>query len=123
MLSHEGSVLLIDGDSQQSAASWAAWRREGGREPAPTTISLAGKAILDEGKKVAAGFTHTVVDAGGRDAPGLRAALLLAERAIIPVGASSLDAAALDESRAQGRRVTETALLERALIAYLGKKN
>lgn len=97
MLARGGSVLLIDGDSQQSAASWAAWRREGRREPAPTTVSLNGKAILDEGRKVAIGFTHTVVDAGGRDAPGLRAALLLAERAIIPVGASSLDAAALDD--------------------------
>lgn len=30
---------------------------------------------------------------------------------------------ALKESREQGRRVTETALLEQALMAYLGKKS
>lgn len=49
MLAHSGSTLLIDGDPQASAASWAAWRREAGRSPSPTTIVLAGKAILTEG--------------------------------------------------------------------------
>jgi chromosome partitioning protein len=56
-----------------------------------------GKAILTEGKELAAGFTHTVVDAGGRDSAALRASLLLAQRAIIPVGASNFDAAAMTD--------------------------
>jgi chromosome partitioning protein len=34
---------------------------------------------------------------GGRDSASLRAALLLAERAIVPVGASNLDAAAMTD--------------------------
>jgi chromosome partitioning protein len=97
MLARQSPTLLIDGDPQASAASWAAWRRESGRSPSPTTTGLVGKAILQEGKNLAAGFAHTVVDAGGRDSAGLRASLLLAQRAIIPVGASNLDAAAMTD--------------------------
>ena len=97
ILAHSGSTLLIDGDPQASAASWAAWRREAGRSPSPTTIVLAGKAILTEGKNLATNYRHAVIDAGGRDSPGMRAALLLADRAIIPIGASNLDAAAMDD--------------------------
>lgn len=97
MLAGRASTLLIDADPQASAASWAAWRREAGREPSPTTTCLVGRAVFDEGKNLGAGFTHTVVDAGGRDSAGLRGALLLAERAVVPVGASNFDAAALTD--------------------------
>lgn len=98
MLARQGACLLIDGDPQASAASWAAWRRDNPQyEPSPTTTCLAGKAILSEGKQLAAGFENVVVDAGGRDSIGLRSALLLAQRAVIPVGASNLDAAAMTD--------------------------
>lgn len=98
LLAGQGRTLLIDGDPQASAASWAAWRRENPElTPSPTTVCLAGKAILEEGKRLAAGFDHVVVDAGGRDSSALRSALLLAERVIVPVGASSLDSAALTD--------------------------
>ena len=97
MLARTDRTLLIDGDPQASAASWAAWRRDAQREPSPTTTCLAGKAILSEGKTLSEGFRHTVVDAGGRDSVGLRSALLLARQAIVPVGASNLDAAAMTD--------------------------
>lgn len=98
MLARDGQTLLIDGDPQASAASWAAWRRENKEyTPSPTTTCLTGKAILNEGKALASGFASVVVDAGGRDTGGLRSALLLAQRAIIPVGASNLDAAAMTD--------------------------
>lgn len=97
MLARTGKTLMIDGDPQQSAASWAAWRRDTDYQPSPTTTCLTGKAILAEGKQLATGFTNVVVDAGGRDSAGLRSALLLAQRAIVPVGASNLDAAAMTD--------------------------
>ncbi|MBV5308370.1 ParA family protein [Chromatium okenii] len=98
MLARQQRSLLIDGDPQASAASWAAWRRERiDGAPSPTTVCLSGKAIITEGKPLAQGYVHVVVDAGGRDSVGLRSALLLAEYAIIPVGASQLDAAALTD--------------------------
>lgn len=93
-----GSTLLIDADPQASAASWAAWRREQAiLTPSPTTVCLAGKAVFDEGKRLAANYDFTVVDAGGRDGAGLRAALLLSELAVVPIGASNLDAAAMTD--------------------------
>lgn len=98
MLARREPTLLIDGDPQASAASWAAWRRENPAfDPSPTTTCLAGKAIFSEGKVLAGQFKHCVVDAGGRDTGGLRAALLLAQRAIVPIGASNLDAAAMTD--------------------------
>lgn len=97
MLARIDKTLLIDGDPQASAASWAAWRRDTEYKPSPTTTCLLGKAILNEGKGLSAGFAHTVIDAGGRDSAGLRAALLLAQFAIIPIGASNLDAAAMTD--------------------------
>jgi len=98
MLARLDKTLLIDGDPQASAASWAAWRRDNPEyDPSPTTTCLAGKAILTEGKQLATGFEHVVVDAGGRDSIGLRSALLLAQKAIIPIGASNLDAAAMTD--------------------------
>jgi chromosome partitioning protein len=98
MLSRQGKTLMIDGDPQASAASWAAWRRESPQfNPSPTTTCLAGKAILVEGKQLADGFGNVVVDAGGRDSIALRSSLLLAQKAIIPIGASNLDAAAMTD--------------------------
>jgi chromosome partitioning protein len=97
MLARQAPALLIDGDPQASSASWAAWRRESARDPSPTTTVLKGKAIFSEGKGLAQGFSSTVVDAGGRDSVGLRSALLLAQRAIVPVGASHLDSAAITD--------------------------
>lgn len=97
MLAARAPTLLIDADPQASAASWAAWRREAGRTPSPTTTCLVGKAVFDEGRNLAGGFAHTVIDAGGRDSASLRGALLLAERAVVPVGASNFDAAALTD--------------------------
>lgn len=97
MLAQQASALLIDGDPQASAVSWAAWRREAQRTPSPTTTALHGKAILEEGRSLSAGFANTVVDVGGRDSAGLRSSLLLSQRAIIPVGASNLDAAAMTD--------------------------
>jgi len=84
MLARTERTLLIDGDPQASAASWAAWRRA--TRALPTTTCLAGKAILSEGKTLSEGFAHTVADAGGRDSVGLRSALLLARQAIVPWG-------------------------------------
>lgn len=96
-LSHVGPTLLIDGDPQKTAASWAFWRREAGKDPSPTTAILEGKAIVKEGRELATGFKNVIIDAGGRDSEGLRAALLLAQMAIVPVVTSQFDAIAMSD--------------------------
>jgi len=91
-LANQGPTLLIDGDPQETAATWITWRREEAPNAVtPTTVRLVGKAILDEGREVASGFTHTVIDSDGRDGPGMRNALLLADRAIVPLGYEGFD--------------------------------
>lgn len=98
-LSTKGKTLLIDGDPQASSASWAAWRRDSDQKYPfnPTTTCLTGKAIYSEGRDLSSGFMNTVIDAGGRDTSGLRSTLLLCQKAIVPVGASNMDAAALSD--------------------------
>ena len=99
-LASVSKTLLIDGDTQESAATWAAWRRDSAQFsilPSPNTVRLKGKAISVEGLELSSAFENTVVDAGGRDAPGLRNSLLLAQLAVVPVGASDLDSAAMTD--------------------------
>jgi chromosome partitioning protein len=112
--------LLIDGDLQASAASWAAWRRETEYSLSSVTVYLIGKAVFNEGKTLSTNYQYTVVDAGGRDSYAFRSALLLADVSIIPIGASSLDTSALtdvltvvDEAKDFNPKVHVKALMNR----------
>ncbi len=95
MLARAHATLLIDGDPQASAAGWAAFRRQAKRHPSPTTVCLSGEAIHTEGRVLIQGHDYAVIDTGSRDSKGLRSALLLADQAIVPIGASQLDAMAM----------------------------
>lgn len=100
-------TLLIDTDKQATAASWASWRRENALDYHPTTVMLRGAAVLQEGKPMSAGFDETVIDAGGHDNPGMRYAMLFADRLIVPMAHSNFDSAAWDDMR----QIVETALI------------
>ena len=116
-----GPTLLIDGDLQASAASWAAWRRETEHSPSPVTVCLTGKAVFNEGKTLSTNYQYTIVDAGGRDSHAFRSALLLTDVGIVPIGASSLDTSALtdvltvvdDEAKDFNPKVRVKALMNR----------
>lgn len=91
-LAKQAPTLLIDGDPEERITTWITWRREEvPNAPTPTTVRLIGKSIMDEGREISAGFTHTVIDSEGRDGPGLRNTLLLADRAIVPLGYEGFD--------------------------------
>jgi chromosome partitioning protein len=121
MLARTHRTLLIDGDPQGSAAGWASFRRHAERSPEIVTACLAGKAILDEGRGLARQFEYTVVDVGGRDSAGLRAALVLATEAIVPIGASQFDAmaTALLLEIVEGARTVNPALNLRVLLTRI----
>lgn len=92
------SVLLIDGDEQKSASKWAMYRREHHDcLETPTTICLTNKSIFLEGRGLEKHYSYVVVDVGGRDTSSLRSGLVLADIAVIPCGASSLDYMALTD--------------------------
>lgn len=99
-LAKQGACLLIDGDAQGSAASWMGWRRAMEPSkigPSPTLARLVGREVYDEGKLLAQRYENTVIDAGGQDNPSIRNGLLMADVAVIPVGASSFDASAMSD--------------------------
>ncbi len=85
-------VLLIDGDDQASAATFATIRGEipGGAMPF-TTIRLEGAAIRQEVKRLRANYSEIVIDSGGRDSGSLRAALTVADVALVPFQPRSVD--------------------------------
>lgn len=49
MLARQGKTLLIDGDPQASAASWAAWR---GSKPEPPKIPSADQRGLSRARSM-----------------------------------------------------------------------
>lgn len=84
-------VLLIDTDPQGSASFWAATRAEAGELVRVGSVQKFGKGLAGEIRDLATRYQDVVIDAGGRESIDLRAALTVAERAVLPVQASQFD--------------------------------
>ena len=74
---YQPDTLLVDTDRQATASWWCSVREENNIEPRITSIQKYEKDI--------------VVDAGGRDSPELRGALLVSHIAIFPLRPSQFD--------------------------------
>jgi hypothetical protein len=68
-------VLLIDGDEQSSAATFAQIRSELAGPAKFTTVQLQGAAIRQQMKALRSKYREIIIDVGGRDTGSLRAAL------------------------------------------------
>jgi chromosome partitioning protein len=75
-------VLLVDADAQGSASYWAQSRDEAGPRRV-ACVQKFGKGLKSEVLDLANRYQD--IDAGDRDSPELRAALVVAGRAYIPV--------------------------------------
>jgi chromosome partitioning protein len=86
-------VLMIDGDEQASAATFAAIRAdlELPESARFTTVPLQGAAIRQEVRRLAGKYDEIVIDVGGRDTGSLRAALTVANVLLIPFQPRSVD--------------------------------
>ena len=84
-------VLVIDTDIQASASYWAQTRDETGVTPRVACIQKFGKGLPTEVRDLARRYQDLIIDAGGRDSPELRSALLIAERVYIPIQPSQFD--------------------------------
>lgn len=84
-------VLLVDTDIQGSASYWAANRDEAGIIPRIPCVQKFGRNLAVEVRDLAGRYGDVIVDAGGRDSAELRAALVVAEAAFIPIQASQFD--------------------------------
>ncbi len=80
-------VLLIDGDEQASAATFAQIRTGAGF----TTVQLQGAAIRQQVRPLADKYDEIVIDVGGRDTGSLRAALAAADAILVPFQPRSVD--------------------------------
>lgn len=84
-------VLLVDADTQGSAADFTALRTEQVGNAGYTAMRLLGREVRTEVEKLSPKFEDIVIDVGGRDNEGLRAALTVADAVLIPVLPSSFD--------------------------------
>ena len=93
MASGAGSdVLLVDADQQGHSAAFTALREQKREEGAGyTCIQLEGINVRHEVKRMQDKFDDIIIDAGGRDNPGLRAAITISDRLLVPICPSTFD--------------------------------
>jgi chromosome partitioning protein len=88
---HSREVLLIDGDEQASAATFAQIRSDQPVKHSFTTVQLQGAAIRQQMRPLASKYDEIVIDVGGRDTGSLRATLTVADVILIPFQPRSVD--------------------------------
>jgi chromosome partitioning protein len=89
-------VLLVDTDIQGSANYWGQGRDEAQVKPRVACLQKFGKGLQTEVQDLAKRYQDIIIDAGGRDSIELRAALVVADRAYIPIQPSQFDIWTLD---------------------------
>jgi len=84
-------VLLIDTDPQGSANYWAQSRDDEKIIPRVACIQKFGKGLTTEVQDLTHRYQDIIIDAGGRDSVELRSALVVADKAFIPIQPSQFD--------------------------------
>lgn len=88
-------VLAVDGDPQRSLLAALANRPD---DQAIAAVAYQdGKEMRQQVLQAKSKYRHIVIDAGGRDNTGLRAALLLADLVLVPFQPRSFDVWGLDD--------------------------
>jgi len=93
-------VLLVDADEQGSAADFTQLRTDKAGEAGYTAMRLKGREVRSEIEKLRSKFDDIIIDVGGRDNEGLRAALTTADTVLVPVQPSSFDVWSFDRINA-----------------------
>lgn len=90
---HEGDVLLVDADDQETATDFTAWREEtkGSEDVGYTAVKLTGEAVRSQVLKLKEKYKHVVIDTGGRDTNSQRAALYVTDVYLLPFNPRSFD--------------------------------
>jgi len=90
-------VLLVDADEQGTATDFSALRAEKLGQTGYSAIQLAGNAVRTQVQKLKDKFDDVFIDTGGRDTQALRAALTVADIALVPFQPRSFDVWTLDK--------------------------
>lgn len=86
-----GDLLLIDTDRQPTASYWCSLREDNQILPRVSSIQKFEKSVRTETLVLKEKYNDIIIDAGGRDSPELRGALLVANKAIFPLRPSQFD--------------------------------
>lgn len=84
-------LLLVDTDRQSTASFWCSMREDHGVFPRVASIQKYDKTLRSEVKELRKKYKDIIIDAGGRDSPELRSALLVADIAVFPLRPSQFD--------------------------------
>lgn len=84
-------LLLIDTDKQPTASYWCSLREDHQVSPRVASVQKFDKTVRTETLELKTKYEDIIIDAGGRDSPELRSALLVAEKAIFPLRPSQFD--------------------------------
>jgi chromosome partitioning protein len=124
MRANDGMELLVDADDQGTASDFTAIRNEGMAEKGGagyTSIKLHGAAVRSEVSCMAKKYDDVVIDVGGRDTAGQRAALSVADIYVIPFLPGSFDVWTLEsvgklveEARAFNENLKAVCVINRA---------
>lgn len=117
MRSRQGKdVLLVDADDQATASDFTAVRNETLEgNTGYTSIKLHGAAVRSELLKMRDKYDDIVIDVGGRDTAGQRAALSIADVYVVPFLPGSFDVWTLEPV---GQLVEEAKAFNETLRAY-----
>jgi chromosome partitioning protein len=117
-------VLLIDADDQATASDFTALRNENLAQSGGagyTSVKVNGAAVRTEVLRLASKYTDIVIDVGGRDTAGQRAALAIGDVYAVPFMPASFDVWTLDkvsqlieEARAFNEKLQAVCFLNRA---------
>lgn len=97
MLADRGrETLLVDADEQGTASDFTAVRNARLGEAGYTAVKLQGAAVRNEIPRLAKKYEDVVIDVGGRETVGQRAALIVADILLAPIVPSSFDVWSLE---------------------------
>jgi chromosome partitioning protein len=85
------NVLLVDADEQATATGFTSQRAQSLGDPGYTAVKLSGADVRTQILRMAPNYQDVVIDVGGRDTNSLRAALTIADVALIPFQPRSFD--------------------------------
>jgi len=84
-------TLLVDTDTQATAADFTVLRENTLGNAGYTCVQLTGIAVRNEIRRLAPKYDDIIIDVAGRDTAGQRAALTVADQLVIPFVPRSFD--------------------------------
>ncbi len=98
LVSRKNDVLLVDGDDQETASDFTMYREKTLKgETGYTLVNMTGANLRKQVDSMRTKYDYIIIDTGGRDTTSQRAALTIADIAVIPFVPRSFDLWTIDK--------------------------